>query len=105
ARGLDAGIDVYVVNGYAPQRLRPLIHLAKVRFAHEQRLRAELAEATHRYEERKLVDRAKGILMRARQLSEDDAFRLLRTASMQSNQRVGQVSQQLIAAASGAEAV
>jgi len=58
-----------------------------------------------RFEERKLVDRAKGILMRARQLSEEEAFRLLRAASMQSNQRVGQVSQQLIAAAGLAETI
>src|SRR5258706_96076 len=53
----------------------------------------------------KLVDRAKGILMRARQVSEDEAFKVLRMASMHSNQRVGQVSQQVIAAAGIAESV
>ncbi|MFL6661498.1 MAG: type IV pili methyl-accepting chemotaxis transducer N-terminal domain-containing protein [Rhizobacter sp.] len=105
SRALECGVAVYVVNGYAAQRLRSLVHLAQARFARERRLRSELFDLSSRFEERKLVDRAKGILMRARQLSEDDAFRLLRTASMQSNQRVGQVSQQLIAAASGAEAV
>jgi len=104
-RALDAGVHAYVVNGYAPARLRSLVHLAQARFAHEQKLRAELADVSHRFEERKLVDRAKGILMRARQLSEDEAFRLLRSASMHSNQRVGQVSQQVIAAASFAEAI
>jgi len=104
-RALESGIHLYVVNGYAAARLRSLVHLAQVRFAHEQRLRQQLADVSSRFEERKLVDRAKGILMRARQLSEDDAFRLLRAASMQSNQRVGQVSQQLIAAAGLAEAI
>jgi AmiR/NasT family two-component response regulator len=99
ARALDCGIHAYVVNGYSPQRLRPLAHLAQARFAHEQRLREQLADVSSRFEERKLVDRAKGILMRARQVSEDEAFRVLRAASMQSNQRVGQVSQQVIAAA------
>jgi AmiR/NasT family two-component response regulator len=105
ARALECGIQVYVVNGYAAQRLRPLIHLAQARFVHEQRLREQLADVSNRFEERKLVDRAKGILMRASQVSEDEAFRVLRAASMQSNQRVGQVSQQVIAAAGFAEAV
>ncbi|HJV61385.1 MAG TPA: type IV pili methyl-accepting chemotaxis transducer N-terminal domain-containing protein [Albitalea sp.] len=104
-RALDAGVHAYVVNGYAAARLRPLVHLAQARFAHERRLRDEVAELAHRFEERKLVDRAKGILMRARPLSEDEAFRLLRTASMHSNQRVGKVSQLVIETAACAEAV
>ncbi|WP_280150682.1 type IV pili methyl-accepting chemotaxis transducer N-terminal domain-containing protein [Piscinibacter sp. XHJ-5] len=102
---LDSGVDAYVVNGYAPQRLRSLVHLATARFLHEQALREQLADVSHRFEERKLVDRAKGILMRARQVSEDEAFRVLRAASMHSNRRVGQVSQQVIAAAGLAEAI
>ncbi len=105
ARALDAGVHAYVVNGYGAQRLRPLIHLAQARFAREARRSAELADVSHRFEERKLVDRAKGILMRARQVSEEEAFRVLRAASMHSNQRVGQVSQHVIAAAGFAEAV
>ena len=105
ARALEAGIHAYEVNGYGVHRLRAVIHLAQARFAHEQQLRGALADVSHRFEERKLVDRAKGILMRARQVSEDEAFRVLRAASMHSNQRVGQVSQQVIAAASHAEAV
>jgi len=104
-RALASGIHAYVVNGYAPARLRPLLQLAQARFERERRLQAALDDVTHRFEERKLVDRAKGILMRARQVSEDEAFRVLRTASMHSNQRVGQVSQQVIAAAGYAEAV
>jgi two-component system, response regulator PdtaR len=105
ARALSAGVNAYVVNGYAVNRLRSLVHLALARFAHERQLREALADVSGRFEERKLVDRAKGILMRARQLSEDEAFKVLRIASMHSNQRVGQVSQQVIAAAGFAEAV
>lgn len=105
ARALDAGVHAYVVNGYAAARLRPLLHLAQARFAREQRLRGELADVTRRFEERKLVDRAKGILMRARQVSEDEAFRVLRAASMHGNLRMGQVSQQVISAAGFAEAI
>jgi len=102
---LEAGVQVWAVHGYAPQRLRPLVQLAQTRFQRERKLREMLDDVTHRFEERKLVDRAKGILMRARQIPEDEAFRLLRAASMQGKQRVGQVSQQVIEAARDADAV
>jgi AmiR/NasT family two-component response regulator len=105
ARALRAGIHAWVVDGYGVPRLRSIVHLAQARYAHEQQLREALADVSSRFEERKLVDRAKGILMRARQVSEEEAFRVLRAASMHSNQRVGQVSRQVIAAAGMAEAV
>ncbi|MEO8297956.1 MAG: type IV pili methyl-accepting chemotaxis transducer N-terminal domain-containing protein [Burkholderiales bacterium] len=104
-RSLDCGIASWVVNGYAPNRLRPLLQLTCARFVRERKLRADLEELSQRLEERKLVDRAKGILMTARQVSEDEAFRLLRSASMQAKRRIGQVSQQVIAAAHYGEAV
>ncbi len=104
-RAMKSGIHAYVVNGYSPQRLRGVIHVAQSRFQEENRLRGELAEITRRFDERKLVDRAKGILMRARQVSEEEAFAVPRAASMHSNRRVGQVSQQVIAAAHYADAV
>ena len=105
ARALEAGVHAYEVNGYSVPRLRAVLQLAQLRFARESRLRDELSDVSHRFEERKLVDRAKGILMRARQVSEDEAFRVLRAASMHSNLRVGQVSQQVIGAANDAEAL
>ncbi len=102
---LRAGVHAYVVNGYAPARLRPLAQLAQARYAHDREQRAAHQDLAHRYEERKLVDRAKGILMRSRQIPEDEAFRLLRTASMEGQQRVGLVSRRLIDAARDAEAI
>ena len=104
-RAAAAGVHAYVVNGYAPHRLRPVIHVAQARFQRERALRQELLDVSSRFEERKMVDRAKGILMRARQVSDDDAFQMLRTASMHSNQRLGQVSQYIIHSARFAEAV
>ena len=104
-RALRSGIHAYVVNGYGLNRLRSVLHVAAARFQQERALRDELAQVSQRYDERKLVDRAKGILMRARQLSEDEAFRLLRTASMHSKRRVGEVSQQVIATAHYADAL
>lgn len=104
-RAIDAGIHAYVVNGYAASRLCSLVHLAQARFRRDQALRDELLDLSSRLEERKTVERAKGILMHARQMSDDDAFQILRTASMHTNQRLGQVSQHIIHSARFAESV
>lgn len=104
-RALDCGVNAWEVQGYERHRLRPVLQMAIARFEHERRLREALHEATERYEERKLVDRAKGILMRAQPMPEDDAFRLLRATSMQGKQRVGQLAQQVIEAARQADAL
>ncbi len=104
-RAASAGIHAYVVNGYAPARLRSVIHVAQARFKRDQALREELSEVRDRFAERKLVDRAKGILMRVRDLPEDEAFKVLRSAAMQSKQRIGQVAQQVIDATRYADAI
>lgn len=104
-RALASGIHAWVVQGYSVQRLRPLLQLAQARFRHERTQRDAFEQLQERFEERKLVDRAKGILMRAHQIPEEEAFRRLRTASMQGKQRVGQVSQRVIHAARDAEGV
>lgn len=104
-RALQAGVHVWVVQGYGGHRLRPLVAQAKAREAQLRALRAQVADLEGKLEERKLVDKAKGILMRARSLSEDEAFKLLRSASMQVNQKVGEVSRQVIAAARVGEAI
>ena len=105
ARATASGIHAYVINGYGLHRLRSVIHVAQARFKHDQLLRHELSDVNHRFHERKLVDRAKGILMRVRNVSEDEAYKVLRTAAMQTKQRIGQVAQQVIDAARYAEAV
>lgn len=102
---IASGIDGWVVNGYAASRLRPLVQFTAARHQQMRRMREELTDLKRRFEERKLVDRAKGILMSARQVSEDEAFRLLRSASMHAKQRIGQVSQQVIDAAHYADAI
>lgn len=105
AAATSSGVHAYVVAGYGRNRLRSVLQLAQARFRHEQLLRQELDEIRRRFDERKLVDRAKGILMGARQLREEEAFRALRIAAMASRQRIGQVSQVVIDSAHYAEAV
>ena len=100
-----SGVHAYVVNGYGRGRLRAVVHLAQARFRHEQELRGELSDLSQRFAERKLVDRAKGILMGARQLREEEAYSALRNAAMRTKRRIGQVSRQVIDGARYAEAV
>jgi DNA-binding NarL/FixJ family response regulator len=102
---LEAGVHAWVVQGYGPQRLRALVHLARARAAQERQLRARAAELAEKLDERKWIDKAKGILMRAQHFSEEEAFQLLRNTSMQANQRVGHVSRQVIEAARVAQAI
>ena len=104
-RATASGIHAYVINGYGPDRLRSVIHVAQARFRHEQTLRDELSDVHNRFSERKLVDRAKGIVMRVRNIPEEEAFRVLRTAAMQTKQRIGQVAQQVIDATRYADAI
>ncbi|MES2584088.1 MAG: type IV pili methyl-accepting chemotaxis transducer N-terminal domain-containing protein [Pseudomonadota bacterium] len=104
-RALASGVHGYEVNGYAAPRLRALVHLAQARFRQAQAHAQALADISTRFEERKLVERAKGILMQTQQLSDDDAFHILRTASMHTNQRLGQVSQHIVQSARFAEDV
>lgn len=105
ARAMVAGIHAYIINGYSPTRLRSVIHLAQARFHRDQLVREELAQVNQRFEERKLVDRAKGILMGTRQLREEEAYRALRRVAMHTKQRIGQVSQRVIDAARYGEAI
>ena len=72
-RATRSGIHCYVINGYGLHRLRSVLHVAQARFRYDQLLRAELTDVQHRFSERKLVARAKGILMRVRNIGEDAA--------------------------------
>jgi AmiR/NasT family two-component response regulator len=102
ARAVEVGVHAYVVQGYAAHRLRPLVKLAQARFGADQALRDALSNVTERFEERKLVDRAKGLLMRARQMDEEAAFGVLRAAAMRGGQRIGEAARHVIDAARGA---
>ncbi|MDE2454279.1 MAG: ANTAR domain-containing protein, partial [Burkholderiales bacterium] len=89
----------------APDELAAALALDSARWRREAGLRAELAAARAQLDERKWVERAKGLLMHARGASENDAFRLLREASMHANLRLAQVSRSVIEATAWAEAV
>ncbi|MES2718604.1 MAG: type IV pili methyl-accepting chemotaxis transducer N-terminal domain-containing protein [Pseudomonadota bacterium] len=102
---LDLNLVAWLPADVQPAALVAAQALAIARFQRDQAQQQALAVALARLDERKWVDKAKGLLMRAQQLSEDDAFTLLRTASMQANLRVGEVSRGLLEAAQSAEAI
>lgn len=95
---IDAGVSAYVVNGLKRERVKSVLDTAIMRFNVVNRLREELDRAKRALEDRKVIDRAKGILMRTRDLSEEDAYALLRTTAMKESRRVAEVAQGLITA-------
>jgi response regulator NasT len=99
-RAVDAGVSAYVVDGLRQERVKPILDMAISRFNAFSRMQRELEEAKSELEGRKLVDRAKAILMKSRGMSEDDAYKLLRKTAMNQNRKIGEIAQSLITAAS-----
>jgi len=91
-----AGVSAYVVDGLKSRRVKPIVEVAIARFEEFQALRGELASVRATLEERKVVERAKGILMQRRALSEDEAYRLLRRTAMQRKLRMIVLARQVI---------
>ena len=93
---LRAGVSAYVVAGMQADRLQPILDVAVARFEQDQALRGELREAQTKLVERKVIERAKGFLMQQKQVSEDEAYRLLRKLAMDRNAKLLDVAQQVI---------
>ena len=91
-----AGVSAYVVDGLDAGRVNSIVEVACARFDELQRIKVELADANLKLSERKLVERAKGLLMQSRGISEDQAYHALRKLAMSKKQRLGDVAQQLI---------
>lgn len=94
-----AGVSAYIVAGLSPERIRPILDVAMARFEHEQGLRQELAIAKTELQDRKVIDRAKGLLMQRQGLSEKVAYDKLRKAAMDKGLRLGEVAQRMLDAA------
>ncbi|MGZ9721038.1 ANTAR domain-containing response regulator [Rhizobium miluonense] len=96
---MDAGVSAYVVDGLKKERVKSILDMAVSRFNAFSRLQRELAEAKSALEERKIVERAKGILMKMRGLSEEDAFALLRQTAMNEKKKISEIAQSVVTAA------
>ncbi|MGD1922767.1 MAG: ANTAR domain-containing response regulator [Paracoccaceae bacterium] len=96
---IEAGVSAYVVDGLRKERIKPVLDSASVRFQLFARMRGELETTKAALAERKVIDRAKGLLMKARGLSEEEAYALLRKTAMDQSRKVSDVAHALVTAA------
>lgn len=98
-KAVEAGVSAYIVDGLKKERVRPILNMAISRFNAFSRLTQELQQARSDLDDRKIVDQAKGILMKSRSLSEAEAHGLLRRLAMQQNRRLVEIAQSVVTAA------
>jgi len=98
-RAVHAGVSAYVVDGLHPTRLSSLLEVAIARFELHQALRQELDQARTRLADQRDIEKAKGLLMKRRNLDEQQAYSLLRRMAMDRKQRIGDFARVLITAA------
>ena len=96
---IDAGVSAYIVDGLKKERIKHILEMCILRFNAFSRLQTELEQTKTALEERKVIDRAKGILMKMKDLGEDDAYALLRKTAMNEKKKIVDVAQAVITAA------
>ena len=96
---IEAGVSAYIVDGLKKERVKPIVDMTISRFRAFARLKEELEQTRTQLEERKTVDRAKGILMRLKGLDEEKAYALLRRTAMNEKKRIVDIAQSVITAA------
>jgi len=96
---VDAGVSAYIVDGLRKERVKNILDLCISRFYAFSRLQNELEKTKTALEERKVIDRAKGILMNAKKISEEEAYALLRRTAMNENRKIAEVAQSVVTAA------
>ncbi|MEC9346571.1 MAG: ANTAR domain-containing protein [Pseudomonadota bacterium] len=95
---MDAGVSAYVVDGLKKERVKPVMDVAISRFNTFHRLQQELEKARSELAERKVIERAKGILMKTRGMTEDEAYTALRRHAMSDNRRIIDIAQSVVTA-------
>jgi len=93
---MQAGVTAYIVAGLQAERIKPVLDVALARFRQEQKLFAELSDTKNKLAERKLVERAKGVLMARHKMSEDEAYQKLRSMAMNKNLKLSEIAQRLL---------
>ena len=96
---VEAGVSAYIVDGLKKERIKPVLDLCISRFNAFARLQDELDRTKSALEDRKVLDRAKGLLMKARGLTEEEAYVLIRSTAMREKKKIGEIAQSIITAA------
>jgi response regulator NasT len=95
---VDAGVSAYIVDGLKKERMKHILDLCISRFNAFSRLQNELDRTKTALEERKVIDRAKGIVMKAKNLTEEEAYALLRKTAMNENKKIAEIAQSIVTA-------
>jgi response regulator NasT len=95
---VDAGVSAYIVDGLKKERLKPILDLCISRFNAFAKLQDELDRTKSALEDRKVIERAKGILMKLKGLTEDEAYVLLRSTAMREKKKIGEIAQSILTA-------
>jgi two-component system, response regulator / RNA-binding antiterminator len=93
---LKAGVSAYIVAGMQPDRLQPILDVAVARFEQDRALRAELRDTQEKLAERKLIERAKGLVMKQKNVGEEEAYRVMRKLAMDRSRKLLEIAQQII---------
>lgn len=93
---IKAGVSAYVVDGFNPNRVKTVLDIAVARFNEYQIMREELINTKTQLADRKLIEKAKGLLMAHKAMSEDQAYQALRKLAMDKNQKISEIAEQLI---------
>jgi two-component system, response regulator / RNA-binding antiterminator len=95
---VDAGVSAYIVDGLKKERIKPILDLCVSRFNAFSKLQDELDRTKTALEERKVIDRAKGILMKLKGLTEEEAYVLMRSTAMREKKKIGEIAQSILTA-------
>lgn len=93
---VDAGVSAYVVDGLQSERIKPVLQVALAQFKREQKLLDELSDTKSKLAERKVIEKAKGLLMQRQGFSEDQAYQKLRSMAMSKNLKLSEVAQRIL---------
>ncbi|GJI97789.1 histidine kinase [Duganella caerulea] len=93
---MAAGVSAYIVAGLQSDRIKPVLQVALARFKREQKLLDELSDTKSKLAERKIIERAKGLLMERQRFSEEQAYQKLRSMAMSKNLKLSEVAQRII---------
>jgi response regulator NasT len=93
---MAAGVSAYVVAGLQSERIKPVLEVAMARFTADQKLRSELSDTKARLADRKVIERAKGLLMERHKMSEDQAYQKLRRLAMDKNLKLSEIAQRIL---------
>jgi response regulator NasT len=96
---IDAGVSAYIVDGLKGERVKSIVDLAITRFNAFSRLQSELQAVRTELADRKVIERAKGILMKTRRLKEEEAYALLRKTAMDQNRKLADIARSVLTAA------